>query len=180
MSFCLDPVFVTAPDDPSELAVRAHFPLNVRYDSTIQSMRRITLLAHNPLDPTATLDATTANRLFVGNDDLVFDLPGDRTLGSPPSTLARSPPATEPLVRASQGHTSWMATIVPKLDRVFAPLNPTGVNPTGEYTLSIIVFDRRLVDRRLFDSSGAVLPEVTWVNVLWWPDFLRWSRVQWW
>ena len=44
-----------------------------------------------------------------------------------------------------------MATIVPKLDRIRNAA--TGFNPTDEYTLSIIVFDRRPVDRQLVTDS---------------------------
>ena len=51
-----------------------------------------------------------------------------------------------------------MATIVPKLDRL-ASLART-VTPTDEYTLSIIVFDRRPVDRELIDTtSGSPVSE---------------------
>ncbi len=50
-----------------------------------------------------------------------------------------------------------MATIVPKLDRIFIPpnlLNATGINPTNEYTLSVVVFDRRTLDRDLTDENS--------------------------
>ncbi len=148
-SFCLDPFYISAATSPAELALRAQFPLNITYDNSLIAMPRLTL--RSTFAAGGVLDATAAQRLFVGADDLIFDLPTDRTLGPVQNFSFLDAAPVNPLKRNSQGHTSWMATIVPKLDRL-ASLSGT-VTPTDEYTLSIIVFDRRPVDRELVGAN---------------------------
>ena len=84
-----------------------------------------------------------ADQIFQGRDDLVFDLPADRTLGPVQNFSLTSTSA--PLRRNTNGYTSWMATVVPRLDRVG--------NPTDEYTLSIVVFNRRVIDPVTTDEN---------------------------
>jgi hypothetical protein len=106
-------------------------------------MPRLTLDAGNALGQV--MGKLQADQVFQGHDDLVFDLPGDRTLG-PVQNFSTSSTAV-PLRRNTNGYTSWMATIVPRLDR-------TGVW-TDEYTLSIVVFDRRIIDPATNDENRA-------------------------
>ncbi len=118
-------------------------------------MPRITLRSNSTAN--GVLDATVADRLFVGADDLVFDLPGDRTLGPVQNFSFLNAAPANPLRRNSQGRISWMATVVPKLDRLASTSGtPT---PTDEYTLSIVVFSQRPIDRGLFDDSGNAISE---------------------
>jgi hypothetical protein len=143
-SFCLDPRFIAEAELAAEMAVRNKFPVNAAYDAGVLWMPRITLQSSvaNPLGPVLTQAA--ANEIFVTADELVFDLPRDRTLG-PVQNFVSLPGSVDPQKRSTEGTMSWMATLVPKLDRIGNATSPTGVNPTQEYTLSIVVFDRRLI-----------------------------------
>ena len=57
-----------------------------------------------------------ANQVFTSDDSLVFDLPKDRTIG-PVQNFSRGSSSNQPLRRSTTGSLSWMATIVPRLDR---------------------------------------------------------------
>ena len=62
-------------------------------------------------------------------------------------TISLAPAAPyNPLRRNANGTISWMATMVPRLDRVG--------NPTDSYTLSIVVFSRRVLDPDPSDPSS--------------------------
>jgi hypothetical protein len=147
-SFCLDPYFISQASSPTELAARNQFPLNHLSEppGTIITMPRISLSG-------VLANQAVAKQIFVGSDDLSFDLPDDRTIG-PVQNFARQNVAANPkppLKRYSRGEISWMATIVPKRDRI---LNPdTTSNPTDKYTLTVVVFYRRPMDRELIDTS---------------------------
>ena len=84
MSFCLDPYLIGQIDPTdatygNEMALRNRFPLNVNYPAALPYfMPRITLASSLP---TGVLAPTVATELFVSSDSLVFDLPGDRTIG---------------------------------------------------------------------------------------------------
>ncbi len=151
MSFCLDPYFIGQADPAganyaNEVAARNQFPLNIIYDPALLAMPRITL--PSSFTPNGVLAPTVAKQLFVGADDLTFDQPADRTLGPVQLFTFQNAAPANPLNRTSRGNISWMATIVPKLDRVRN--STTGMNAASdEYTLSIIVLARRPVD--LFD-----------------------------
>jgi hypothetical protein len=144
ISFCLDPRFVAQGNDD---AGRSQFPYIA--PGTVLSMPRITLTP----SPGATLPLTAvmlpprANQVFTSDDSLVFDLPQDRTLG-PVQNFSLSPTAPyPPLRRNTNGYFSWLATIVPKLDRMG--------NLTDEYTLSVVVFSRRIIDAALTNENLA-------------------------
>ncbi len=160
-SFCLDPVFVSAVGPSAstyaaEMAARAQFPLNYAYDSTLLAMPRITLRSN--FTPNFVLNANAAQRLFVADDDLIFDMPSDRTLGPVQNFSFQNSAPANPLRRNSEGRISWMATIVPKLDRLAS--NAGTLTPTYEYTLSVVVFSQRPLDRELIDtSSGSLISE---------------------
>ncbi len=147
MSFCLDPYFISFADPTrsnytNEAAARNQFPMNVKYDSGLMAMARITL--PSGWTPNGVLAATDAIDRFVSRDDLVFELPNDRTVGPVQNFSFLNGAPAVPIKRNAKGERSWLATIVPKLDRVGSG---GAVNVTDEYTLSIVVFDRRPVDR---------------------------------
>ncbi|MFW6171174.1 MAG: type IV pilus modification PilV family protein, partial [Planctomycetota bacterium] len=164
-SFCLDPLFIAAPTAPDrnlslgsdkykqEMRIRRRFPLNKVYerDTPVLAMPRITL--HSPATANGVLDQLVAQELFASADDLVFDRPSDRTLGPVQNFASRDAAGDNPVKRYADCHISWMATIVPKLDRIRNAESVTGMNPTNEYTLSIVVFDRRPIDRDLYDAD---------------------------
>jgi hypothetical protein len=139
-SYCIDPRFIARGTSNAAHAVRGRFPFIVDVPGpmpgTTLNMARITLTPPFPLE-SAYMGQLQADEVFTGRDDLVFDLPPDRTLGplqnfSLSTTLA-------PLKRNTNGTISWMATLVPKLNRWRVP--------TDEYTLAIVVFSRRVIDQ---------------------------------
>ncbi len=159
-SFCLDPHYITTPlvtDMATEMPLRNKFPVTPAFgDVNVMSMPRITLGSSVVSPLGLVLSEAAAKRIFVSSDDLVFDLPTDRTLG-PQQNFVPEDTSREAMNRESNGHMSWMATIVPKLDRVQLA-GGAGYNITDQYTLSVVVFDRRV--RELFDViTGAQLIE---------------------
>ncbi len=131
-SFCLDPRFAGAANRPD---VRNKFPYNVLYDNTLLWMPRFSLAPFPGAANSLFMGRLQAEQVFSGRDDLVFDLPDDRTLGPIQNfgnLLAK---------RQVEGRISWMATVVPKLDRLGTP--------TDEYTMSIVVFARRQIDEEI-------------------------------
>jgi hypothetical protein len=95
--------------------------------------------------------ARWADEVCLLGDELVFDLPGEKTR-PPEQTYARliNPPAMgrPEAKRESEGTFSWMATLSPKLN----------VDPTAErdaYILSIVVFQRRDPTYAMFDDQNA-------------------------
>lgn len=116
-SFCIDPRFVAA-------AGANRFPVA---NGGIW-MPRITLASGGMPDGLGSLQA---DQLFTSQDELVLDLPGDSTLG-PVQNFGINGEK-----RQTRGRMSWMATLVPQLDRQG--------NPIREYTLSVIVFAQRLL-----------------------------------
>lgn len=146
-SFCIDPRFISRGTNAATHTRRNGFPFiaDMYPVGTLLEMPRITLTPSMAVAPTFFMGQLQADEVFTGSDDLVFDLPTDRTLGplqnfSLSSTLA-------PLKRNATGAISWMATIVPKLSR--------WGTPTDEYTLSIVVFSRRVIDQILDDENRA-------------------------
>ena len=75
-SFCLDARFVGGPVPPADSIARAKFPMNWSYDSGLLFMHRVSLAG-----PLGAMDPLQAEQTFLGRDDLVFDLPSDRTRG---------------------------------------------------------------------------------------------------
>ncbi len=138
-SFCIDPLLIGV-GAASDFAVRNKFPLNVMYDTVSGSnsmlwMPRCTLAPSLAAGPNTWMSILQAKQIFVSQDDLAFTLPKDRTLG-PVQNFG-----TTNDKRQIQAHYSWLATVVPKLNR-------EGM-PTNEYTLSIVVFHKRVLDQNL-------------------------------
>ena len=135
-AFCIDPLYMAAnTTTPATPGIRwfPYFATPPGPPANVPWMRRITLRRHpgavlpSPV-PGATnsriMSVEQASQIFLGDDDLVFRLPTDRTL--PPqqefgSSLSK---------RQWEGKFSWMATLVPQLD-------------SDLYLLSIVVFHRR-------------------------------------
>lgn len=142
-SFCMDPRDVAQGFVVNDHGMRNFFP----HVGNIQ-MPRVTLTPTPSADSSVVLGRLAANRLFTAQDDLVFELPSDRTLG-PVQNFSRATdnPNSAPLRRNVGGTISWKATLVPRLDRLG--------NPTDLYTLSIVVFARRVLDPNPVDLDNA-------------------------
>lgn len=152
-SFCLDPRFVAQGDVSFDPVRRNGFPyLDDLYPpGTTVSMPRITLSPRPSVLAGFVMSTLHANQVFTSDDNLVFDLPKDRSLG-PVQNFSRAPGALPeeqraPLRRSTTGSLSWLATIVPKLDQMG--------NLTSEYILSIVVFSRRIIDPALTNEDLA-------------------------
>ncbi len=139
-SFCIDPRFVAQGNVSSDHAGRARFP----YSGALW-MPRITLAPNVTATGGTFMGVLQASQVFTSDDALVFDLPQDRTLG-PVQNFSLSS-SNQPLRRSATGTLSWLATVVPKLDRVG--------NLTDEYTLSVVVFARRIIDPVLNNAAAA-------------------------
>jgi len=150
-SFCIDPLYVAAHAGSSGTFDIMRFPY---YPTTPAppptaippTMRRVTLrsgpgatITPPPTPPppiiVPAMSVEQASQIFLGNDDLVFSLPNDRTL--PPQQKfsfddSAAPVTTERLKRQWEAKFSWLATLVPK---------PGFSSDT--YLLSIVVFHRR-------------------------------------
>jgi len=143
--FCIDPLYMAANAGTAGIF---RFPYlgsgAAPVPNDIPFMRRISLRTF----PGATLPSPVpgaslsrimsvdqAGQFFLGEDDLVFNLPKDRTM--PPQQKfsfddSSSAVTTERLKRQWEGKFSWLATLVPK---------PGYSSDT--YLLSIVVFHRR-------------------------------------
>lgn len=138
-SFCIDPLLIGA-GTTADFAVRNKFPFNIAYDTAsppdqILWMPRCTLAPSLTAAVNAWMSVLQAKQIFVSHDDLVFDLPEDRTLG-PVQNFGMTSDK-----RQIEAHYSWLATVVPKLNR--------NGSLTDEYTLSIVVFLKRILDSDL-------------------------------
>jgi hypothetical protein len=158
ISFCLDPLYISRADPnettyAAEITRRNQFPVNAKYDTNLLWMPRITLAS--PWTPNGVLAPVAARDIFVSSDDLVFDLPGDRTLGPVQNFLFQNAAPVNPLKRTAEGGISWLATIVPKF--IVDPSTGTPV-VTDEYIVSFVVLNRR--NTLLLDPlSGNTLSE---------------------
>jgi hypothetical protein len=142
-SYCIDPRFIARGASNAAHVRRGQFPYIVDVPGpvagTTLNMARVTLAPSAVVAPWFFMGQLQADAVFTGSDDLVFDLPSDRTLG-PQQNFSLIPVAPfPPLKRNTNGTVSWMATLVPKLNRWQVP--------TDEYTLSIVVFSRRVIDQ---------------------------------
>lgn len=157
--FCIDPLYMAANTGTDAIFRFPYLdpaapPPNVPY------MKRVSLRAYPRASlPSTLLPGTTgspvlslnqAGQFFLGEDDLVFNLPKDRTM-SPEQRFSfddsAAPVTTGPLKRQWEGKFSWLATLIP--------------NSVDTYLLSIVVFHRRdlAVDGErpstvTFNSSG--------------------------
>lgn len=159
--FCIDPLYMAANTGTGAIFRFPYLgsdPANPD-PNDVPFMRRISLrtfpgatlpspVPGAPLSRIMSVDQ--AGQFFLGEDDLVFNLPKDRT--APPQQRfsfddSAAPVTTERLKRQWEGKFSWLATLIP--------------NSVDTYLLSIVVFHRRdsVVDgERLatvtFNSNG--------------------------
>jgi hypothetical protein len=144
-SFCIDPRFVATNNTTPAVANAASvFPYGTGVGQP--RMFRITLYrgfndaGGNPV----IMNQLQADSLFIIDDDLTYDRPDDNTI-MPTQTYVPVPGAGATNgKRESDGHMSWMATVVPRLDRYTTSFNET-------YVLSIVMFYDRPADLALGD-----------------------------
>jgi hypothetical protein len=146
-SFCIDPRMIAANSGTPAAANSARlFPYVPRTLTDDPRMYRITL--ENGAGGGARMFQLQADALFFVDDDLTYDRPDDRTI-MPTQTYVPVPGATTPTPngkRQNDGHMSWMATLVPKIDRYSLSFNET-------YVLSIVMFYDRPADMTVGDPQ---------------------------
>lgn len=165
-AFCIDPLYIAAHAGASGTFDIVRFP----YYSTTPppttippTMRRVTLrsVPGGTINPPPTppppiivpgMSVAQASQLFLGDDDLTFNLPKDRTIPPQQKFNFGGASGVEGLKRQWEGRFSWLATLVPK---------PGYSSDT--FMLSIVVFHRRdyaavdaerVVDVTAFNSNG--------------------------
>ncbi len=129
-AFCIDPRFVAVNGTFNNTIYDASLFPYIKFSSAIvpppPRMGRVSLTPNPALTTTGIMTAMQADQIFVADDELTFDIPGDETL--PPVQVFGDK-------RESEGILSWMATVTPKIDnnRVYK----------DTYVLSVVVFNRR-------------------------------------
>jgi type II secretory pathway pseudopilin PulG len=141
--FCIDPLYMAAHTGKAGI-LRFPYLGTATPPGSVPWMKRISLRRWPGATlPSGVMSIEQAGQIFLGEDDLVFNLPPDRTL--PPQQKYDSSTSK----RQWEGKFSWLATMVPKQD-------------SDQYLLSIVVFHRResyaeaerTVDVTSFDSNG--------------------------
>jgi type II secretory pathway pseudopilin PulG len=146
------------------------FPINKSTSTPPVGMPRLTLASlynKNPLVARA-----LADEIMVAHDDVIVNQPDDRTLpatGAVISDTSTNPP--KPYARDYNGEFSWLATLTPNYPYLLPGEsgNPAEANLDplfffkklmgNEYTLSIVVFDRREVPRSTSSFTASSIGE---------------------
>lgn len=126
-SYAIDPRFLALTGNQSDPRSRWFPYTTFATGPAVLCMPRVTL----SMTPSLTAGAMTAEQadaIFLGQDDLVFDLPKDKSLPPAQNYVAGSR-------REYEGTISWMATAAPRMDQSGQLQNL--------YILSIVVFHRR-------------------------------------
>jgi hypothetical protein len=132
-AYCIDPRFIAAHDSTQ---VRATAARSFPYDAsgTEAKMLRVTLSdGGTALNYMKKLQAES---IFSLNDDLAYDRPDDNSLAPTQQFDLLPAVAGVRARRRTEGHMSWMATVVPKVDRYT-------VTTTDQFVLSIVMFHDR-------------------------------------
>ena len=136
-SFCIDPRFIAANPTSPNSGTASFFPYTA--STSEPRMLRITLFSglRDSSNNMLPMGSTQADHIFQLADDLTYERPeDDRTLNARQIFDSFPSDATKASKRQSDGHMSWMATLVPKLERHAAPSLDT-------YVLSIVMFHDR-------------------------------------
>lgn len=147
---CIDPRYLAA--NAGSLTQASNFPAG---SAANKVMDRITVnlqdanLLFDDRSPNNWLKKAAADALFMFDDDITFDRPVDRSMNA--VQIWHLEGGTQ-IKRQSDGHMSWMATLVPKLDR-------NDLTTKNTYILSIVVF----YDRPIYDlaTEGVADSEAT-------------------
>jgi hypothetical protein len=126
-SFCIDPRFVAANSGAANAA--SIFPYTPRVTTTDPRMFRITL----DNGAGTWMRQLQADAIFFVNDDLTYQRDDDRSIAPRQDYEFLTAAPTVRSRRQTDGHMSWMATLVPRLDRYTLSFNDT-------YVLSIVMF----------------------------------------
>ena len=147
--YCIDPLFVSTQFDTNGATFDARlFPYFTRpaANSNAPRMNRISLAASSV---TGMMQWAGAERVFVLQDELVFDIPEEKD--APPIQNFGKSGAN----RMYNGSTSWLATLSPNLD-VTNQIHDA-------YVLSIVVFDNRDMTMPM-DADTERLISVDWLT----------------
>ncbi|MEX2175436.1 MAG: hypothetical protein WD872_13825 [Pirellulaceae bacterium] len=163
-SFCIDPRLIAANGTANGLATNA-FPYSPTPALPGPRMQRLTLYSGTnvqvppPNNFPLPMSKLLADSVFTFDDDLIYTRPDDESLQA--SAVAGVGWDTLPTggaisKRQSEGHMSWLATLVPKLDRY----TPTDMTSTDQFILSLVVFYDRPADLTVGDAVAERLLHV--------------------
>ncbi len=129
-AFCIDPRMIAANDaTPARRTGARQFP----YDATTGEAAMLRCTVSNNGPTTQPMGKLLADSVFTISDDLTYQRPDDNSL-APTQEFEDLPSVVGTRARRlTDGHMSWMATVVPKLERYTATFNEN-------YVLSIVVF----------------------------------------
>ena len=146
------------------------FPINKSTGTPPVAMPRLTLATL--YNKTPLVARALADQIMVARDDVIVNQPDDRSLpatGAVISDTSTNPP--KPYVRDYNGEFSWLATLTPNYPYLLPgeSANPgdPNIDPLfffkkligNEYTLSIVVFDRREVPRSTSSFTASSIGE---------------------
>jgi type II secretory pathway pseudopilin PulG len=143
-AFCIDPRFTSA-NATAHADNEQNWTYFPAYPTAAPRMQRVTLCA-GPIGLPA-MSRFQADDVFAIKDSLVYERHKVGTTTAPDDVSQLLSPikdanGTYPGKREEEGKLSWMATLVPKIDRNTSLPNGNGV-PSDLYTLSIVIFDKR-------------------------------------
>lgn len=148
-AFCIDPRFVAAN---SSIPQQANlFPSILRTNAEARMFRvsidRMQISSGALATTGQALTQIMADSLFVFGDDLTYERPRDLAANQ---IFDVGPSATTPTKRQTEGLLSWMATVVPKMERY------TTV-PNDLFVLSVVVFHQRPAGMPMDGTTERVL-----------------------
>jgi type II secretory pathway pseudopilin PulG len=157
-SFCIDPRMIASSNTSPALATAASlFPYTPRVTPGDPRMFRISLWDGVNRAPAAQqpMSRILADSIFTFDDDLSYiRSDDDKTFEAyqqwdrlPADSGIANPFAQRVARRQADRNMSWLATLVPKIDRYSA-------RPTDTYVLSIVVFNQRPVNLGLNPATG--------------------------
>jgi type II secretory pathway pseudopilin PulG len=157
-SYCIDPRMIAASNATPALATAASiFPYTPVVTPNDPRMLRISLWdgINRAPQPQQPMSRILADSIFSCEDDLSYIRnEGDKTLEAyqqwdrlPADSAITNPFARRPARRQAARSMSWLATVVPKIDRYSA-------RATDTYVLSLVVFNQRPSNLGLNPATG--------------------------
>jgi hypothetical protein len=151
-SFAIDPQFL-AFHSYAGTAVPATCNVNLfpyELPSPVASQPRMWRITARPWPGLVVPTLAWADQLCLLSDELVLDIPGEKTLPPLQKYSLLSGASFPAAKRESEDKFSWMATLAPKLDT-------DGASPRDNYVLSVVIFHRRDATYSLVDGNENVV-----------------------
>jgi hypothetical protein len=155
-SFCIDPRMIAASD---ATVARRNGARQFPYSPTAGQPVMLRCTLGNNAPTVQPMGKLLADSIFTIDDDLTYDRADDNTIAPTQQFEFMPSAATVRSRRQNDGHMSWMATVVPKVDRYT-------VTATEQFVLSIVVFYDRPTSFGWDEGASTFsLPDERTVNV---------------